>query len=83
MLFKCTDLLRSYDLQTAENPRFDAELQQEGVTCAACHVKDGVIYGPYKRTYSMPPILLPMMKNSSPKNSVDNAMKCPVKNFLS
>jgi len=33
--------------QFADNNRFDAELQQEGITCAACHVRDGVIYGPY------------------------------------
>jgi len=32
------------------NPRFDAELQQEGVTCAVCHVRDGVIIGPYGDT---------------------------------
>ena len=29
------------------NYRFDAEYQQEGVTCAACHVRDGMILGPY------------------------------------
>ena len=29
------------------NHRFDPEYQQEGVTCAACHVRDGVILGPY------------------------------------
>lgn len=29
------------------NPNYDAELQQQGVTCAACHVRDGVILGPY------------------------------------
>jgi hypothetical protein len=29
------------------NPDFDAELQQEGVTCAVCHLRDGVIVGPY------------------------------------
>jgi len=30
-----------------ENPRYDQAYQQEGVTCAACHVRDGVIYGPF------------------------------------
>lgn len=30
-----------------ENPDFDPELQQEGVTCVVCHVRDGVIIGPY------------------------------------
>jgi hypothetical protein len=29
------------------NPDFDAALQHEGITCAACHVRDGVIEGPY------------------------------------
>lgn len=29
------------------NPHFDAEYQSEGVTCAACHVRDGVILGPF------------------------------------
>ncbi len=29
------------------NPNFDAEYQQEGVTCAACHVRDGVVLGPF------------------------------------
>jgi len=33
--------------QFAPNNRFDAELQQEGITCAACHLRDGIIYGPY------------------------------------
>jgi hypothetical protein len=30
-----------------QNPRFDAALSREGVTCAVCHVKDGVVLGPY------------------------------------
>ncbi len=29
------------------NPDFDADLQQEGVTCAVCHVEDGKIVGPF------------------------------------
>ncbi|MFC1855408.1 multiheme c-type cytochrome [Thermodesulfobacteriota bacterium] len=29
------------------NPDFDEELRDEGVTCAGCHVKDGIIYGPF------------------------------------
>lgn len=32
------------------NPAFDAQLQQEGVTCAVCHVRDGMITGPYGDT---------------------------------
>jgi len=30
-----------------KNPDFDAGLQQEGVTCAVCHVRDNYIIGPY------------------------------------
>ena len=29
------------------NYRYDPDYQQEGVTCAACHVRDGIILGPY------------------------------------
>lgn len=32
----------------APNPHYDPEYQQEGVTCAACHVRDGVILGPFE-----------------------------------
>ncbi len=30
----------------AKNPAFDARLQLEAITCATCHVRDGVILGP-------------------------------------
>lgn len=29
-----------------DNPDFDPALRDEGITCAACHVRDGVIHGP-------------------------------------
>ncbi len=29
------------------NPRYDPEYQQEAITCAACHVRNGVILGPF------------------------------------
>ena len=29
------------------NPQYDPEYQKESVTCAVCHVRDGVIYGPF------------------------------------
>ncbi len=32
----------------APNPRYDPAYQRESVTCAACHVRDGVIHGPYE-----------------------------------
>ena len=31
---------------TAPNPFFDAALREEGITCAACHVRQGVVHGP-------------------------------------
>lgn len=31
----------------ADNPRFDARIQHEGVTCAACHLREGKILGPF------------------------------------
>lgn len=30
------------------NPHYDPEYRQEGVTCAACHVRDGTILGPFE-----------------------------------
>jgi hypothetical protein len=30
------------------NPHYDSDFQQEGVTCAACHVRDGVVLGPFE-----------------------------------
>lgn len=30
------------------NSNYDGEFQKEGITCAACHLRDGVILGPYK-----------------------------------
>ena len=30
------------------NPHYDADYQKEAISCAACHVRDGVIYGPFE-----------------------------------
>lgn len=38
------------------NPDFDAKLQQEGVTCTACHLRDGYILGTYGIENSPHPI---------------------------
>lgn len=35
-----------WDPILAPNPDFDAKLQHEGVTCAVCHLRDGMILGP-------------------------------------
>ena len=33
-----------------DNPGYDESLQEEAVTCAACHVRNGIVYGPYGDT---------------------------------
>lgn len=38
------------------NPRYDPSYQEEGVTCAVCHVRDGVILGPYGDTPAPHPV---------------------------
>ncbi len=34
--------------EEAPNPAFDARLREQGITCAACHVRDGKVYGPWE-----------------------------------
>lgn len=38
------------------NPEFDPKLQHEGVTCAACHFRDGRILGPYESETAPHPV---------------------------
>lgn len=39
-----------------DNPAFDAKLQKEAITCATCHVRDGVVLGPYGDTKAPHPV---------------------------
>lgn len=39
-----------------ENPSFDPRMQLEAITCATCHVRDGVIVGPYGDTRAPHPV---------------------------
>lgn len=39
-----------------DNPNFDAALQDEAITCATCHVQDGVVLGPYGNTNAPHPV---------------------------
>ena len=39
-----------------DNPSFDPSFQAEGVSCAGCHVRDGVIYGPFGDTVAPHPV---------------------------
>lgn len=36
--------------QYVDNPTFDARLQLDAITCATCHVRDGIVYGPFGDT---------------------------------
>ncbi len=38
-----------FDPILTPNPDFSPKLQRQGVTCAACHVRHGVIYGPFSQ----------------------------------
>ena len=40
----------------ADNPGFDAALQLEAITCATCHVRDGVVLGPWGDTAAPHPV---------------------------
>jgi hypothetical protein len=39
-----------------DNPDFDPALQKEAITCATCHVRDGVVLGPYGDTRAPHPV---------------------------
>jgi hypothetical protein len=39
-----------------DNPGFDAALQLDAITCAACHVRDGVVLGPWGDTDAPHPV---------------------------
>jgi len=39
----------------SQNLRHDPEFQLEGITCAACHVRDGVIEGPFENSVAPHP----------------------------
>ena len=38
------------------NPHFDAALQQEGVNCGGCHLREGQVLGPYGRSDTPHPV---------------------------
>ncbi|MBF0321869.1 MAG: hypothetical protein HQL62_02810 [Magnetococcales bacterium] len=40
----------------ADNPHFDPQLRDEGVTCAVCHVRQGEVIGPYATDQSPHPV---------------------------
>lgn len=40
----------------AENPYFDEAMQDDAITCATCHVRDGKILGPYGSEHAPHPV---------------------------
>lgn len=50
-----TDASKFYPI-LKPNPAYDRSLQNEGVTCAACHVRDGVIHGPNENNRAPHPV---------------------------
>ncbi|MCK5666809.1 MAG: hypothetical protein KAI17_25140 [Thiotrichaceae bacterium] len=69
------------DLESSPNPDFDPELQQEGVTCAACHLKDGIIYGPYKKKSLNAPHPVAYDENFLKKSLCQQCHEVPSKDF--
>lgn len=41
---------------TIANPSYDPVLQDEAITCATCHVREGIVYGPYGDTKAPHPV---------------------------
>lgn len=39
-----------------DNPNFDPALQEEAITCATCHVRNGVVLGPFGDTIAPHPV---------------------------
>lgn len=39
-----------------QNPQFDEAFQEDAITCAGCHVRGGVVYGPYGDTQAPHPV---------------------------
>ena len=53
------------------NPDYDQALQMEAITCATCHVRDGVIVGPYGDTQAPHPV-----RKGEVLTESDLCMKC-------
>jgi len=48
------------------NPNFDPVWQQEGISCATCHIRDGAVLGPYGDTNAPHPVTHdPEMRSSA------------------
>jgi hypothetical protein len=61
------------------NPRYDPEYQKESVTCAACHVRDGIIYGPYEDSVAPHPTQFdPNFRTTQVCNRCHNVVSGPV-----
>jgi len=60
------------------NPRYDPEYQKESVTCAVCHVRDGIIYGPYEDSVAPHPAKFdPNFRTAQPCYRCHNVVSGP------
>lgn len=72
---------RFKDLRVSANPEFDSALQQEGITCSACHVRDGIIYGPYPKENMNAPHPVDYDEKFLSHALCDRCHEVPSKNF--
>ncbi|MCU7940114.1 MAG: cytochrome c family protein [gamma proteobacterium symbiont of Bathyaustriella thionipta] len=70
-----------HDLKITDNPGFDPDLQQEGVTCVSCHLKDGIIYGPYKKNTLNSPHPVAYDEKFLKKSQCQQCHEVPSKDF--
>jgi len=68
-------------LSTKANKSFDPSLRDEGVTCAACHVRDGIIYGPYPAEKLNAPHPVAYDKKFTSKSICLQCHQVPAKSF--
>lgn len=60
------------------NPHYDPEYQKESVTCAVCHVRDGVVYGPFEDSVAPHPTKFdPNFRTAQPCYRCHNVVSGP------
>ena len=70
-----------HDLKSIPNPKFDQALQQEGVTCAGCHVRNGIIYGPFRQKTMNAPHAVAYDEKFTSKNICQQCHEVPAKSI--
>jgi len=73
--------LNNNTLTLTPNDKFDKSLRDEGVTCAVCHVRDGIVYGPYKKEIMNAPHPVANDKKFTSKSICLSCHQVPAKAF--